>query len=194
MEIKLPRPKEPEYDPSYLVAPPTLFDPFFQNAVILLASHKGDGAMGFNIAKRTNLRFYEMLQNLSIIPKVPDRQVLLGGPVSKNSGFILYEHAKNNPLGAGIPITNRLSISPTREILEAAAHGMLPGRFELIIGYAGWGPGKLEEEFKKGVWLHTHFYNEMIFETSLEDRWQRAYARLGVSPVGFINVPGGAQA
>lgn len=191
---KVPKKKPNTQKPSLLVAPPTLFDPIFQGAVILLTTHKREGAMGFNIARQTSLRFYEMLETLSIKPKVPDRSVLVGGPVAKNSGFVLYEHPKNAPLGPGISISPKLSISPAKEILEAAAHGELPGKFELIIGYAGWAAGKLEEELNQGIWLHTHFQGDLAFDIPFGDRWRKSYENLGLSPMAFVQVPGGAQA
>ena len=184
----------PSQNPYFLIAPPAMHEASFQSAVILLTADSKEGAMGFNIARQTSLRFYEMLETLKIKPTVPDRSVLVGGPVSKNSGFVLYEHKTNKQLAPGIPINPNLSISPAKEILEAAALGKLPGRFELIIGYAGWGPGRLEAEFKKGIWMPTDFLPELMFDVPFAERWRRVYDNIGVSPLGFINVYGGAQA
>ena len=116
--------------PSFLVAPPALLDEHFKNSVTVLSAHEEkDGSMGFTISNQSPIRFYELLSTLSIKAKVPDKKVLVGGPLQKNTGFILYEHRKNKPVIGGISLCSTISISPAKEILEMAAHGELPGRF-----------------------------------------------------------------
>ena len=63
-----------------------------------------------------------------------------------------------------------------------------------MLGYAGWGPGQLDDELKRGGWLHAELDAEMLFNLDIEERWDEMYNHLGVSPFGFMNVPGGAQA
>lgn len=180
--------------PSFLTAPPSLVDPNFQKAVIAVAIHEGDGAMGFIISRQTHFGLHELLGDLDITPKVRDQPVLFGGPVSKNAGFILYEHAPRQPLTDGLVLCDTISISPSRDLLEMAAKGQLPGRFELILGYSGWGPGQIEEEIRSGGWLHTPLFNEVVFDVPVPERWEYTFAQVGVSPLGFIRVPGGAHA
>jgi putative transcriptional regulator len=180
--------------PGFLVAPPSLPDPNFADAVVVLAVHEDEGSMGFIINRHTELTLFEVLSELDIDPSVRDRKVLLGGPVSTYSGFLLYEHPADAPMVSGLFFSPTLSISPSRELLEEAAKGNLPGHFDLILGYAGWGPEQLEAELHRGGWLHTEFDQELFFEVPLDERWAEAYQRLGVSPLGFMTVPGGAQA
>lgn len=180
--------------PSLLAAPPTLRDGNFKNAIVAVAMHQDEGAMGFIINRQSNLSFHELLADLSIEAKIPDQRVFYGGPVSRSSGFILYEHEENNPVTMGLALSNTISISPSRDLLEEAAAGKLPGRFELILGYAGWGPGQIETELTQGTWLHTPLYAEVLFSVPLSERWNHVYTQIGISPFAFMNVPGGAQA
>jgi putative transcriptional regulator len=180
--------------PGFLVAPPSLGDPNFANALVALAVHEDEGSMGFIINRLTELTLHEVLKELDIEPSVPDRKVLLGGPVSTFSGFLLYEHEEDRPLVTGLNLSPTLSISPSRDLLQQAATGELPGRFDLILGYAGWGPAQLESELERGGWLHAEFDQELFFDVALDERWNEAYQRLGVSPLTFMAVPGGAQA
>lgn len=122
------------------------------------------------------------------------KQVLFGGPVEKNSGFIIYEHKNKKPLAPGFMIAGNLSVSPARRLLEDAALGKLPGRFDLLLGYASWSKGQLSRELSRGDWLHTPFCPELIFDVPHEDRWHRSYEQLGIAPYAFMHVPGGAQA
>jgi len=79
-------------------------------------------------------------------------------------------------------------------IQQQPARGALPGRFDLLLGYAGWAPQQLEAELERGSWLHAPFDAELLFDVPVVTRWDETYARLGVSPTAFMTVPGGAQA
>jgi len=180
--------------PALFAAPPTLSDPNFQNSVVVMTSQEKEGTMGFIINNASKLSFHALLEDLRIKPKIPDRNVLMGGPLSKESGFVIYEHRKNKPISAGIRVNDWVSISPSREILEMAAKGKLPGKFELILGYAGWEPGQLEQEMSAGGWFYTPFFKDIVFSVPMHQRWEQTYRQIGVSPLGFTTVPGGAQA
>lgn len=172
--------------PCLLMSPP--------DTVMLLAAHQEDSAMGFILNRQTQLSFHELMLDLSIQPKIQDRRVLWGGPVSKNSGFLIYEHAPQKPLDQGLHITETLSISPSKKLLEKAAMGELKGRFDLILGYTGFGPGQLERDLNQGTYLHTSFYEDIALKIALSERFEHAFGKLGVLPIAFMNVHGGAQA
>ena len=179
--------------PGFLIAPPSLEDPNFDRTVVLLAVHEDDGAMGFIVNRAAELSLHQLLKELEIVPAIEDRPVLVGGPVSGFSGFVLYTHEEGKPAAPGIEITPTLSVSPSRELLEQAANGELE-RFELLLGYAGWAPGQLEGELERGGWLHAEFDADLMLNVDVDDRWEEVFQRLGVSPAGFMMVPGGAQA
>jgi putative transcriptional regulator len=180
--------------PGFLLAPPPLTDPNFDRSLVLLAVHEAGGSMGFIVNRRSDLQLHALLGELEISPTVEDRIVLIGGPVSGFSGFVLYEHKDGEPVGPGISVSPTISISPSRDVLEAGARGELPGRFDLLLGYAGWAPDQLEEELGRGSWLHAPFDHELLFDVPMEERWEETYSRLGVDPGGFVTVRGGAQA
>jgi putative transcriptional regulator len=179
--------------PGFLIAPPNLGDPNFDRSVVLLAVHEEDGSMGFIINRRADMDLHQLLGELEIEPLIDDRPVLVGGPVSGFSGFLLYSHEPGEPRAPGIEITPTLSVSPSRELLEAAARGELDNSFELLLGYAGWAPGQLDSELERGSWLHAAF-DEDVLSAAVDDRWDEIFASLGLSPAGFMTVPGGAQA
>ncbi len=180
--------------PGFLLAPPPLTDPNFDRTVVLLAAHEDSGAMGFIVNRPSAMMLHGLLTELEIVPTIPDRLVFIGGPVNGASGFVLYEHPEGEPAGPGIEVSQTISVSPSRDILELAATGKLSGRFELLLGYAGWAPDQLDHELERGSWLHAPFDAELLFDVPASERWDETYARLGVNPMGFINVPGGAQA
>lgn len=164
------------------------------DTMMLLAMHQEDSAMGVVLNRQTQLSFHELMLDLSITPKIPDRRVLWGGPVSKNSGFLLYEHPAGKPFDEGLFITSTVSLSPSKNLLEKAALGKIKGRFDLILGYMGFGAGQLERELQNGTYLHTPFYSEVAFQIPLSERFNHAFGDLGLTPMAFMNVQGGAQA
>jgi putative transcriptional regulator len=180
--------------PGFLLAPPPLSDPHFDHSVVLLAAHEPGGAMGFIVNRPSEMKLHLLLTDLDIVPTIEDRVVLIGGPVNGYSGFVLYEHMPHQPLADGVSLSATISVTPSRDVLEQAATGRLPGRFELLLGYAGWGPAQLDDELARGSWLHAPFDPELLFDVPIAERWEETYARLGVNPAGFVTVPGGAQA
>jgi putative transcriptional regulator len=180
--------------PGFLVAPPPMGDPNFDHTLVLMALHDENGSLGFVINRKSNLTLHALLKELEMEPVAADRPVLVGGPVSGSTGFVLYEHEENQPLSAGVEVTPRVSLSPSRDVLAAAARGDIKGRFELILGYSGWGPGQLQEEIHRGSWLYADFDHALLFDVGVEQRWEETYNRLGFSPMAFQNVPGGARA
>src|SRR4051812_20399864 len=116
--------------PGFLVAPPPMGDPNFDHTLVLMAMHDENGSLGFVINRKSNLSLHTLLKELEIAPPTADRPVLGGGPVSASPGFVLYEHDAGKPLPPGVEVTSRLSLSPSKEVLTAAAQGQLPGRFE----------------------------------------------------------------
>jgi putative transcriptional regulator len=180
--------------PGFLLAPPPLSDPNFDRSVVLLAAHEAEGSMGFILNRPGPRRLHALLHELEMQPRVADRDVLIGGPVSLTSGFVLYEHEPGRPVGPGMSVSATISITPSRDVLESAARGRLPGRFDLLLGYAGWAPDQLDDELRRGAWLHAPFDPEVVFDVPVAERWDECFARLGVNPFGFVSVRGGAQA
>lgn len=183
------------FAPSMLVAPPSLLSPPFNEAVVIIAGHQKNGTLGFILNRPTGITIRDLMEDDDEHdPFHTEKPVLFGGPVEKNTGFIIYEHDDDTPLAPGFMITKNLSISPARTLLDEAALGQLPGRFDLFLGYASWSKGQLAAELNRGDWLHTPLYTDLIFDVSYEERWLKSYEQLGIKPYAFVHVPGGAHA
>ncbi|MEM7589080.1 MAG: YqgE/AlgH family protein [Myxococcota bacterium] len=180
--------------PGFLVAPAGSVNSEFTNAVVALGLHETEGAVGFIVNRPMKVTLHELVKDLDIQPKIPDRPVLFGGPVSRHSGFVLYEHAKNKPEAPGFFLCDTVSVSPSRELLDAVATGEFKGHFEVLMGYVGWESHQLDNELGEGGWLHMPFSPTVVFDTPAAGRWSHVFHRLGLSPLSFIRVRGGAQA
>ena len=84
--------------------------------------------------------------------------------------------------GATMPLSEDLALTATREE-EAAMMDPItaPRRSVLLLGYAGWGEGKLETEPGGNVWLTAAADPELIIDPDYLAKWTRALAGLGMT-------------
>ena len=59
---------------------------------------------------------------------------------------------------------------------------MGPKKALLALGYAGWGPGQLEEEMRANGWLHCPARSDIVFGHDLDDKYEEAMAEIGIDP------------
>lgn len=174
-----------------LISTPAIGDPRFARSVIYLCAHSGEGAFGLVVNRPVPfLRLPMVLAQIGIEagPGTPDTQVLGGGPVETQRGFVL--HRDDCP--AGVPATGHqslpggLALSASTEILQAIARGEGPSEWLLALGYSGWGPGQLEAELGQNAWLTRDADPALIFtgERS-EGLWLRALREMGIDPLGL---------
>ena len=178
-----------------LVAMPGIDDERFEHAVILICAHGPDHAMGLRLDRPApGVDLKAVLDKLDT--PAPDaaslRKVLVGGPVERERGFVLHTDdwvAPDNSLAFG----DGLAMTGTREALAAMVDpAMGPRRSVLLLGYAGWGDGQLEDELGENVWLTAEADPDLIFDTDYEGKWGRALATLGVDPARLSGQSGRA--
>ncbi|MCA0423605.1 MAG: YqgE/AlgH family protein [Proteobacteria bacterium] len=178
-------------DGQILVAMPGMTDERFVRSVIYVCAHSADGAMGLVINRRsTAIALPELLTQLKVIdpeqeirlpPRAGKVQVLSGGPVDQSRGFVLHStdfFIENSSL----PVDEGLAMTITIDILKAIAAGEGPERAIVALGYAGWGPGQLEQEIQDNGWLHCPPDPELIFDADHETKYERAMRSIGIDP------------
>lgn len=169
-----------------LIAMPGMNDPRFQRSVVLICAHSDDGAMGLVLNRPLpEIDFGDLLEQLEIEADNGARliEVRFGGPVEPGRGFVLHnvpEHG-NDPEGR-LRIGQDLAMTTTRDILEDLAHGDGPESAVLVLGYAGWGPGQLEDEMLQNGWLVGESAEELIFGDDHDVKWQAALRAQGIDP------------
>lgn len=165
----------------FLIAMPSLADPNFFHTVTYICEHNEAGAMGVVINRPLDINLSEILEQVNIEPstvEIARQPIYLGGPVDHQHVFILHQ-----PLWqaeSSLAITDTLGISTSPDMLAAIAHGEFPGRVLITLGYAGWGPGQLEQEIIDNSWLSGEADARVLFDTPDEQRWAAAAALLGV--------------
>ncbi len=178
---------------SLLLATAALDGSYFAKAVIYLCAHNKDGAMGIIINQpMQTIKFHELLEQLNLKPgfNVPSPVVHLGGPVDASRGFVL--HSTDVTKGDTLKIDEHLGITGTVDILRLMAEGRGPQKSLLALGYAGWGPGQLEQELQENSWLTVGADDGIIFDHDLDHKWEKALRKLGVDPVQLSATAGTA--
>jgi putative transcriptional regulator len=172
-----------------LVASPQMVDVFFSKTVILLCDYSEEGAMGIVINRLTGIETNQVLDQMG----VPARgglhgPVLWGGPVQPGAVFVTFKReglgaedaAVDDPEDRIFEISSTLAISPSKTVIEQAAAAVdISGAF-LSLGYAGWGPGQLDEEIESGSWIYMELDDDLVFGVPPHERWDRHIASMGV--------------
>lgn len=164
-----------------LIAMPQMNDPRFARTVIYICAHTADGAMGLVVNREIEaLTFPDLLKQLSIDAEVVDDkiQVLFGGPVETGRGFVL--HSSDYVQNATMLVDKRVGLTATMEVLKDIASGNGPRLNILALGYAGWGPGQLDAEIHANGWLTVPADDGLVFDPDLDNKWERAMAKIGV--------------
>lgn len=155
----------------FLVASPLLLDPHFQRAVILILQHSSEGAMGLIINRPTKLTMMEAWQQVSQKPCGIEDFIYQGGPVE---GPLMVLHTEQTV--AQISVANGVHfVTEAQQIEWLVEQGSGPMRF--FVGYAGWGPGQLENELAEGSWLVAQADKDEVFENA-EGLWDELTRKL----------------
>lgn len=177
-----------------LISMPGMGDPRFEKSVIYLCDHSDEGAMGLIVNKpNTDLDIPTLLAQLDIDPvrDVSDRTVHFGGPVELGRGFVL--HTPDYSAGAAtMAVNDQIGMTATLDVLEEIARGAGPAQWLMMLGYAGWGPGQLEEELAQNAWLVCDGARRLIFDLPDAEKWEAALESLGVAALALSSEGGRA--
>jgi len=168
-----------------LIAMPEIGDDRFKQSVILVCAHAEDFAMGLVLNKPVEgLTLPSLLDQLDIPMTIalPEYQVLDGGPVGRDRGFVLHSEDFTCD-SATMHVGRNVCLTATRDALHAIASEAPPEHAVLALGYSGWGPGQIEDEIAENAWLVSDFDTDLIFASDHSDKWNKALDSIGISPL-----------
>ncbi len=177
--------------PGLLVAMPHLLDPNFRRTVVLLVHHDENGTFGVVLNRETEITAPSLCSTLEIEwHGAEDEAIDWGGPVQPQTGWVIFEEAlaleevgEVKRLGEGVCFAGSL------EVLKRVADRP-PSRFRLLLGYAGWGPGQLENELSEGAWLVAPLKSDVIFDVDADAMWEHVVRSLGIEPATLVATRG----
>jgi putative transcriptional regulator len=171
----------------FLIAMPGMADENFAGTVIYLCEHTEKGALGLVINKPSDIKLKNLFEKVELAldrQELADQPVYFGGPVQTERGFVLHEK-----LGEGgshynstMSVPGGLEMTTSKDVLEAMAGGAGPAKVLITLGYSGWQAGQLEDELGRNGWLTVDADPKVIFDTPIEQRYDRAVSLLGFDP------------
>lgn len=176
-----------------LIAMPAMADPNFSGAVVYICDHSSRGALGLVINRPTDLLLATLFDRIDLkleIAPWKDVPVFFGGPVQTERGFVL--HVAHSSYSSTLPVTPEISLTTSKDVLEAVALGSGPQKMLVTLGYSGWGAGQLEGEIAANAWLTVAANSQILFDTPAEERYQAALKLLGVDPTQLSGLAGHA--
>jgi len=173
----------------FLIAMPGMADDNFSRTVVYLCEHSKNGALGLVINRPTDITLKSLFEKVELSldrDELAQQPVFFGGPVQTERGFVLHERTgtEQSPYTSTLSIAGGgLEMTTSKDVLEALANGAGPRRLMVTLGYSGWSAGQLEEEIGRNGWLTVDADPKVIFDTPVEERYQRALSLLGFDPL-----------
>ena len=170
----------------FLIAMPGMGDDTFAGAVVYLCEHSEKGALGLVINKPIDIKLKNLFEKVELSldrQDLAEQPVYFGGPVQTERGFVLHERLSDEGghYNSSLPIPGGgLEMTTSKDVLEALSNGAGPKKLLIMLGYSGWGAGQLEEEIGRNGWLTVDAQPEVIFDTPVEQRYDKALSLLGV--------------
>jgi putative transcriptional regulator len=190
----------------FLIAMPSLEDEAFAKSVVYVCEHSERGALGLVINKPSDLSMTGLFEKVELPLHRQDLMnapVLQGGPVHTERGFVLHDamvldapeqeaqalsavsskdKAQESVYASTMTIPGGLEMTTSKDVLEALSIGAGPKRVLISLGYSAWGEGQLESELAENSWLTVGADTAVIFDTPVEQRYERAMKLLGLEP------------
>lgn len=168
-----------------LVAMPGLIDPSFSGTLSLICEHNDEGAIGFIINQPLEIDLATVLEQIGL--DVSDKlkrqakkhRVLSGGPVSVERGFVVHRNTDAN-WQSSMKVSDEIRVTTSDDIIQAMAEDKAPSGATLILGYAGWAQGQLEQELLENSWLTLPASSNVVFDTEFEQRLKIATLSAGI--------------
>jgi putative transcriptional regulator len=156
-----------------LIAGPGLVDPNFWRTVVLVGEHSDEGALGVVLNRSSETSVEEAVPELAVLAEGMGA-VHVGGPVQPSAVVVLADFAE--PDDAGALVLDSVGFLPSD--VEPESLGELR-RARVYVGYAGWGPGQLDDELEEGSWIVEPAVPDDVFTNDPEGLWSAVLRRKG---------------
>ncbi len=166
----------------FLIAMPSMEDPYFSRSLTYICEHNEEGAMGIVVNQPSTMNLKQLLEQTDkdaiVADDRQDQIILAGGPVSQERGFVLHTH--EGQWASSLALSSDIMVTTSKDILTAIGNKSGPQSSVIALGYAGWTAGQLEEEMQHNSWLTIEADPDILFRTPIHKRWQAAVNKLGI--------------
>ena len=173
----------------YLLAMPSLADPRFHKAVILICAHDENGAMGLVVNHPLrSMTFSGLVKQLPFDDaekaklEAMDLPLFTGGPVESARGFLL--HSNEILYADTIRVGDHFGVTGTLDSLKTITPpaSMDDPKPLFILGHAGWTAGQIEQEIQDNAWLVSDADPAIVFDQNYKNKWTLATRKMGIDP------------
>ena len=171
-------PARPSLAGQLLVARPSMGDPQFERAVILIVKYDPSGAVGIVINKPIGeTSIASLLEALGQKggDVTGDVRVFSGGPVQPEVGFVVHSADYHRP--EAVAVNDSVSMTSSLDILRDIGAKKGPAKILVAFGYAAWGPDQLEREVEVRAWGIAEADPALISDEDGDKVWDRAWER-----------------
>ena len=176
------------FKPTLLLSMPQMQDPNFTQTVVLLCDYLPGGAFGIVLNRPTTTPASAMVQLQPPVVGGNDMPLCIGGPVQPGRGWILVG---DPPEGSDYRrIVDGLYLTTSPVVLRQVLETRPAPRARVLAGYAGWGPGQLDDELAQSAWLMADVEVDLVFDVEAATMWETAIRRLGADPSMLQSSPG----
>src|SRR4051794_4894039 len=162
----------------FLIAMPGMGDDTFAGSVVYVCEHNEKGALGLVINKPIDIKLRNLFEKVELSldrAELAEQPVYFGGPVQTERGFVLHERLGDRAhYNSTLSIPGGLEMTTSKDVLEALAEGSGPSKVLVTLGYSGWQAGQLEDELGRNGWINVDADPKVIFDTPIEERYDRA--------------------
>jgi putative transcriptional regulator len=186
----------------FLIAMPGMEDERFVKSVVYLCEHSSRGALGIVINKPSDINLKNLFDKVELPlgrPDLMEAPVFQGGPVATERGFVLHEPvfageaaSQESVYASTMTIPGGLEMTTSKDVLEALSTGAGPKKVLVSLGYSQWGEGQLESELAENSWLTVDADKAVIFDTPVDQRYEKALSLLGLQ--GWMLLPDAGHA
>jgi putative transcriptional regulator len=167
------------FRPALLLSMPQLQDPNFAKAVVLLCDYSPEGAFGLVLNRPTEQAAVSLVYLEPPVTEGNAMPLWIGGPVDPHRGWILLADEPETDFKR---IRDGLYLSTSPFLLRRVLETRPEPRARVLAGYAGWGPGQLDEELAQSAWLMGDVDLDLVFDVDAPRMWETAIRRLGADP------------
>jgi putative transcriptional regulator len=171
----------------FLIAMPGMGDGTFAGTVVYLCEHTDKGALGLVINKPIDITLKNLFEKVDLTldrEDIAELPVYFGGPVQTERGFVLHEAQEGDDEDGGynssLKIEGGLEMTTSKDVLEAISSGTGPKKMLVTLGYSGWAAGQLEDELSRNGWINVEAEPGIIFDTPVNQRYDKALSLLGI--------------
>jgi putative transcriptional regulator len=168
-----------------LVATPPLVDPNFDRTVVLVLEHSDQGAVGLVLNRPSDTRVADALPGWELLSAEPGT-LFVGGPVAEDAAIALGSARGAEAGGGWAPLVGPVGTIDLHQSPDDVYRDIEAVR--IFAGYAGWGPGQLENELAAHAWVVVPAEADDAMGDP-DDLWSRVLRRQGGRLAWLANAP-----